>query len=314
MTYKDYYKILGVSETATPQEIKKAYRKLALKYHPDKNTGDPSAEDKFKEISEANDVLGDPEKRKKYDQLGADWKHYHQAGAQSEEFDWTKYAGKHGRPTHQNHPEAFDALFTDEGAGDLFELLFGRRTGQKHGKRSTAFAGEALEARTTLTLEETYLGTTRLIRLNGQTIRVKIKPGVADHQVLRIAGKGNAGFNGGANGDLYLTIQTAPHLELHRKGNDLYRDFQVELYTAILGGEAQVKTLKGMVKVNIPKGTPNGATLRLRGLGMPVYGKNGEFGNLFLKIVIQMPEHLSEQEIGMFRKLAALRQEERLSP
>lgn len=308
MTYKDYYKVLGVGETATPEEIKKAYHKLALKYHPDKTNEDKTAEGKFKDINEANEVLSDPEKRKKYDQLGADWKHYQEAGAQSGGFDWSKYAGGRRAQAHQMRQEEFDAMFAGEGGGDLFELLFGQRNGQRRRRRrSAALKGEDFNAETTLTLEEAYHGTTRLLQLDDQTIRVTIKPGAADQQVLRVAGKGGAGLNGGPSGDLYLTIKIAPHPEFQRQGNDLHCDFPVELYTAVLGGKAQVKTLKGTVKVDIPQETPNGTALRLRGLGMPIYGKKNEFGNLLVKIVIQMPNHLSEQEIDLFRKLAALR-------
>jgi curved DNA-binding protein len=307
MTYKDYYKVLGVGETATPEEIKKAYRKLALKYHPDKTNDDKAAERKFKDINEANEVLSDPEKRKKYDQVGADWKHYEEAGAQSGGFDWSKYAGDRGGQAHRMRPEEFDAMFAGEGGGDLFELLFGQRNGQRRRRRSAALKGEDLNAETTLSLEEAYQGTTRLLQLDDQTIRVTIKPGAADQQVLRVAGKGGAGVNGGPGGDLYLTIKIAPHPEFQRQGNDLHCDFPVELYTAVLGGKAQVKTLKGTVKVDIPQETPNGTALRLRGLGMPIYGKKNEFGNLLVKIVIRMPSHLSAQEIDLFRKLAAIR-------
>lgn len=307
MTYKDYYKVLGVGETATPEEIKRAYRKLAFKYHPDQTKGDRAAEEKFKDINEANEVLSDPEKRKKYDQLGADWKHYEKAGAQSGGFDWSKYASNRGGQAHQMHSEDLDTMFAGEGDGDLFELLFGQRNGQRRGRRRAALKGEDLEAETTLALEEAYQGTTRLLQLDDQTIRVTIKPGAADQQVLRVAGKGGAGMNGGPHGDLYLTIKIAPHPEFQRQGNDLHCDFPVELYTAVLGGKARVKTLKGTVKVDIPKETPNGTALRLRGLGMPIYGQKNEFGNLFVKVVIRMPDHLSEQEIDLFRKLAALR-------
>ena len=308
MTYKDYYKVLGVGTTATPEEIKKAYRKLAFKHHPDKAKGNKAAEEEFKEINEANEVLSDPEKRKKYDQFGADWKHYEEAGAQPGGFDWSKYATSQGGQAHRMSREEFDETFADEGVGDLFELLFGQRGGQKRGSRNTAVKGEDLDAETTLSLEEAYHGSTRLIQLHGQTIRVTIKPGIADMQVLRVAGKGRAGRNGGPNGDLYLTIKIAPHPVFHRRGNDLHRDFSVELYTAVLGGKAQVKTLKGTVKVDIPKETLNGTELRLLGLGMPVYGKKNEFGNLFVKVDIRLPDHLREQEIDLFRKLAALRE------
>jgi curved DNA-binding protein len=307
MNYIDYYKVLGVSKAATSAEIKKAYHKLAIKYHPDKTKGDRAAEEKFKEINEANKVLSDADKRKKYDRLGADWNHYKESGAQPGGFDWSNYASDRSNQTQRMRPEEFDAMFTGEGAGDLFELLFGQRGGQRRGSRSAAFKGEDLEAETKLSIEEVYQGTTRLIQRNGQKILVTIKPGAGDHQVLRIAGKGGEGVNGGPGGDLYLSIRIAAHPQFQRKGNDLHYDLPVDLYTAVLGGKAQVKTLKGMVKIDIPKETPNGTTLRLRGLGMPIYGKNNEFGNLFVKVVIQMPKHLSEQEIDLFRKLTALR-------
>jgi len=307
MIYKDYYKDLGVAKTATPGEIKKAYRTLAKKYHPDKTKGDKASEEKFKEINEANEVLSDPEKLKKYDQFGADWKHYEEAGAQPGGFDWSKYAGNRGGQAHRTTTNEYNTMFTDEGVNDFFEMLFGQRSGQRRGRQSVTIKGEDLETETTLSLEETYHGTTRLIRLNDQTIKVTIKPGVADRQMLRIPGKGGAGLNGGPNGNLYLTVNIAPHHEFHRKGNDLQCDLPVELYTALLGGKTQIKTLKGKVTVNIPKGTPNGKELRLRGLGMPIYAKKNEFGNLLVKINIVLPENLSEQEMGMFRELAALR-------
>jgi curved DNA-binding protein len=306
MNYKDYYKVLGVGESATAEEIKKAYRKLAFKYHPDKNKGNQAFEEKFKEINEANEVLSDPEKRKKYDQFGADWKNYEQAGAQPGGFDWSKYSGGRGGQARGMGPEESGAEFGSEDVGDLFELLFGQRNSQKRGRRRAAFKGEDIEAETTISLEEAYQGTTRLIQLNGQTIRMTIKPGITDQQVLRIAGKGGAGLNGGANGDLFLTIKVASHPVFHRKGNDLHCEFPVELYTAVLGGKALVKTLKGAVKVDIARETQNGTALRLRGLGMPVYGKKNEFGDLFVKIFILIPNHLSEQEVDLFRKLAEL--------
>ncbi len=308
MNYKDYYKELGVEKTATPEEIKKAYRTLAKKYHPDRAKGDKSAEEKFKTINEANEVLSDPVKRKKYDEFGADWKRYEEAGAQPGGFDWSKYASNRGGgAAHRMSQEEFDAMFGEEGAGDLFEMLFGQRGGQQRGRRSAAIKGEDLETETTLTLEEVYHGAARLIRLDGQTIKVTIKPGIADQQTLRIAGKGGQGFSGGPNGDLYLTVKIAPHPEFRRKGNDLQADLPVELYTAVLGGKTQIKTLKGSVAVKIPKETPNGKELRLRGLGMPIYGKKLEFGDLLVNVVIQIPNHLTEQEMDLFRKLAALR-------
>ena len=307
MTYKDYYKELGVGKTATPAEIKKAYRMLAKKYHPDKTRGDKAAEEKFKEINEANEVLSDPVKRKKYDQFGADWKHYEDAGAQPGGFDWSKYTSGHGGQTYRTSTHESNSMFTDEGVNDLFEMLFGQRSGQRQGRRGVVRKGQDLETETTLSLEEAYNGTTRLIKLKSQTIKVTIKPGVLDKQRLRITGKGGVGLGGGQNGDLYITIKIAPHSEFQRKGNDLYRDLPVELYTAVLGGKTQIKTLKDKVTVNIPKGTQNSDELRLRGLGMPVFAKKNEFGNLLVKVDIVLPEHLSEEELDLFRILAALR-------
>jgi len=306
MTYKDYYKVLGVPNTATQEEIKKAYRALAMKYHPDKTKGAKGAEDRFKEINEANEVLSDPEKRKKYDKFGQDWKHFQEAGPQTGGFDWSKYAAGQGGQSRRMNPEEFNAMFGEEGAGDIFELLFGQRGGSRRGRRSVTIPGEDLTAETTLSLEEAYKGSIRLINLHGQTIRVTIKPGIADGQDLRIPGKGGAGMNGGAPGDLYLTIRISPDPEFERNGNDLYCDLPVDVYTAVLGGKTQVKTLKGAIKVDIAKGTQNGTTLRLKGLGMPVYGKKDEHGNLFVKVMIQIPQHLSEPEIELFRKLAAM--------
>ena len=306
MQYKDYYKILGVEKTSTSAEIKKAYRALANKYHPDKAKGDKAAEEKFKEINEANEVLSDPAKRKKYDQFGVDWKHYEEAGAQPGGFDWSKYASSGGQ-THRTNSQETGPLFTGEGVNDLFEMLFGQHSGQRAGRRNVVFKGEDLETEITLSLEEAYHGTTRLIQLNGQTIKVTIKPGVSDQQMLRIGGKGGSGSGGGPNGDLYLTVKVALHPRYHRKGNDLHCDLPVELYAALLGGKTQIDTLKGKVTVNIPKGTPNGKELRLRGLGMPVYAKKNKFGDLHVKVDIVLPENLSQEETELFGKLAALR-------
>jgi curved DNA-binding protein len=307
MTYKDYYKDLGVRKTATPAEIKKAYRKLANKYHPDKAKGNKAAEDKFKEINEANEVLSDPVKRKKYDQFGADWKHYEEAGARPGGFDWSKYAAGSGGQTRQAGTDESGAMFGEEGVNDLFEMLFGQRGGRRPGRRGVVIKGEDLQTETTLSLEEAYHGTTRLIQVNGQTIKVTVKPGVADRQMLRVSGKGAGGSSGGPNGDLYLTVKIAPHPEFHRKGNDLHRDLPVELYTALLGGKTRIKTLKGDVTVSIAKGTPNGKELKLRGLGMPVYGRKMEYGDLLVNVAIVLPENLSEVELNMFGTLAALR-------
>jgi curved DNA-binding protein len=307
MTYKDYYKILGVVKTATQDEIKKAYRKLANKYHPDKTKGDKAAEEKFKDINEANGILSDPVKRKKYDQFGEDWKHYEESGQQPGGFDWSKYTGSRSGQEHTMSQEEFNAMFGEEGLGNIFETIFGQQNEGRSGRRTRASKGEDFEAETALTLEEAYHGSTRLLKINNQTIKITMKPGIADGQVLRVAGKGGRGSNGGSNGDLYITIRIAPHAEFQRRGNDLYCDRTIGLYTAILGGKARIKTINNTVNVDIPKETPNGKVLRLLGLGMPVYGTKNEFGNMYVTIAIQVPDHLNEQEIDLFRKLSMLR-------
>lgn len=307
MIYKDYYKDLGIGKTATPAEIKKAYRSLAKKYHPDKTKGNDTAEEKFKTINEANEVLSDPAKRSKYDQFGDDWKHYENAGAQPGGFDWSKYAA--GRSGGSNRPASDndDTMFDDTGVNDLFEMLFGRRSGGGGRHSRVAVKGKNLETETTISLDDAYHGTTRLIRLKEQTIKVTIKSGVVDRQMLRIEGKGGIGTNGGRNGDLFLTVKIAPHAEFQRSGNDLYCDLPVELYTALLGGKTKIKTLKGAVTVTVPKGTTNGKELSLRGLGMPLYGSKNEFGNLFVTVNIRLPEQLTDKEMELFTMLSALR-------
>jgi curved DNA-binding protein len=309
MTYKDYYKDLGVDKTATPAAIKKAYRALANKYHPDKTKGDKAAEEKFKAINEANGVLSDPAKRKMYDQFGADWKQYQEAGAQPGGFTWSQYAGGKGDQPHGTSTEESDARFTDEGVNELFEMVFGQQSRHRRAKRPVAVKGEDFETETALSLQEAYHGAVRLIRLNGQTIKVTIRPGVADRQMLRIAGKGGGGSEGSLNGDLYLRVKVLPHPEFQRKGNDLHCALAVGLYAALLGGKTKIKTFKGDVTVNIPVGTSNGKVLRLHGLGMPVYAKKNEFGNMLVNVAIVLPEQLSEEEKSLFEKLAALREQ-----
>lgn len=307
MVYKDYYKDIGVAKNATPDEIKKAYRKLAKKYHPDNNSGDKSAEERFKVVSEANEVLSDPEKRKKYDQFGADWKKYEEAGAQPGGFDWSKYANSRDSHARQQGGGAQQPGFAEDNFNDLFETLFGQRSGQRRARRSVAVKGEDMQTETTLSLEEAFQGTTRLFQFNNQTIKITVKPGIADQQMLRVAGQGGTGYNGGPNGDLYLFVKIAQHSDFHRKGNDLYLDIPVDLYTAVLGGKSQIKTMKGKVTVSFAQGTPNGKELRLKGLGMPVYGKKNEFGNLYVKVNIILPDHLEEMELDLFRQLVVLK-------
>jgi curved DNA-binding protein len=316
LEFKDYYKILGVSKSASEDEIKKAYRKLARKYHPDVNPNDKSAEEKFKEVSEANEVLSDPEKRKKYDTLGADWKRYEQAGAGGGGggFDWSKYANANAGGGYQQYQGDFGDMFGGGGGGfsDFFENLFGGgggfgRQSRTSGGRQYGFKGRDLEAEMEITFDEAFNGTSRIINVGNQQLRIKIKPGVTDGQVLRLSGKGGAGANGGQPGDLFITVRIQSHPEYVRKGDDLYKDQSVDLYSALLGGSENIKTPTGEIKLKIPAETQNGTVLRVKGKGFPKYGQTDAHGDLYLKILVQLPKSLSAKEKELFSELAALR-------
>ncbi|RAU83195.1 DnaJ C-terminal domain-containing protein [Pontibacter arcticus] len=300
MEYKDYYKILGVDKKASQADIKKAYRNFAKKYHPDKNKDDKTAEEKFKNISEAYEVLGNDEKRAQYDQLGSNWRQYQQTGGP-------------GYGSRQYRQEGgFGGGFNGGGGfSDFFEQFFSGSGGAggfgNTGGESYAPKGQDYETHINLTLQEAYLGATRLIEVNGQQLRITTKPGVSDGQVLRIKGKGGPAMGGrGVAGDLFVNITIAPHPVLERKGNDLYITSKIDMYTAILGGEAHVNTLDGQLKLKIPGGTQPGKTLRLRGKGMPVYGSAGQFGDLYVQIEVSLPTIVSQQEADLLLKLRDL--------
>jgi curved DNA-binding protein len=313
MEYKDYYKILGVDKKASTDEIKKAYRKLALKYHPDKNKGDKTSEEKFKEINEANEVLSDKEKRKKYDELGSNWQQYQQYGAQGGQgFDWSQYANRGGGQSYSFSGDFGDA-FGESGYSDFFDMLFGQSFGggtrSKHSRRTTSLRGQDYSAEIYISLEEAYTGATKIFEHNGQSIKLKIKPGIQDGQILKLPGKGAGGSGSGQAGDLLISIRIQSHNIFERKGDDLYADLKVDLYTAILGEKINFKTLKGTIKINIPKESSFGKVLRLQKMGMPKYGKSNEFGDLYLKLDIQMPKNLSDKEIKLIQNLKDLRKD-----
>ncbi len=308
MEYKDYYKTLGVSKSANQDDIKKAYRKLAIKYHPDKTQGDKAKEEKFKEISEAYEVLGDPEKRKKYDQLGANWRQYQNFGGaagQQGGFDWSQFTsgqgGSYGGFSFDGDPGGFS---------DFFQHIFGggfggSRTGSR---RAPGYKGRDIVSEMNITFDEAYHGSTRIINLDGKKFRIKIKPGVKNGQKIRLAGKGTPGVNGGPAGDLYITIKVVPSTKYRREENDLFADLNIDIPTAVLGGKATVETPDGKtVSLTIPAGTSCGKKLRLRGKGMPYYEHPARHGDLYVETKISVPTKLSKEQKNLFEKLKKLK-------
>lgn len=343
MQYKDYYTTLGVKRGATEKEIKSAFRKLARKHHPDVNPGDRDSETRFKEISEAYEVLVDPEKRKKYDQFGSDWERYQQSAGGPGGFDFTKYSQTYSTGGGGGF-EGFGAGVGDEGFSDFFEMLFGRaRRGTAAGgggfysggrTRTTPRTGDDYEEQAEVTLEEAFNGTQRVLQLsvpescptcsgrgvlnnrvcptcNGEglthrtkRLEVKIPPGVHTGSRVRVAGEGGPGTAGGGKGDLYLRVHVLPNPRFERKGDDVYTTVQTPLYTAVLGGEVEVPTLKGTkLALRIPALTQNGRTFRLAGQGMPRLKDPGKRGDLFAKIELALPTDLTEPEKQLYEEL-----------
>jgi len=312
MEVPEYYRILEVSKDASPEEIRRAYRSLARKYHPDVNPNDSQAEERFKQINEAYEVLGDPEKRKKYDQLGANWARYQQAGGDPEGFDWSQWfsTGSGGARTRTYTNVDINDLFGGGGPGmfsDFFEAMFGAGRGRTAGRQGFAMAGRDLEQNVEISLEEAYRGTTRLLQVGERRLEVRIPPGVATGSRVRVAGEGEPGVNGGAPGDIYLVIQVRDEPNIERQGNDLRMRLPVDLYTMVLGGEVRVETFKGPVSLKIPPETRAGQTFRLRKRGMPVLRNPSEYGDLYVEVQPIMPQRLSPEEKDLFRRLAELR-------
>lgn len=304
MDYKDYYKILGLDKKASQEDIKKAFRKLAVKYHPDKNVGDKKAEEKFKEINEANEVLGDPEKRKKYDELGENWKYYQQQGAHS-----GGSRGQRGGPSFQGQFNADD--FGNSGQfSDFFESIFGDQMfGQARGQSRRPYRGEDLRAEMEISLEDAFRGGSKQVSINQQKINLKLKPGLRDGQILRMKGKGGEGRNGAEKGDLLITMIIPENGRFKRKENDLYFDQPIDIYTAVLGGKISVQTMDKVIQMNIPAGTDSDRVFRLKGMGMPIYEKPTESGDAFVRITITTPKNLSSEEREQFMHLANLKKD-----
>jgi curved DNA-binding protein len=312
MQYQDYYKLLGVEKGATEKEIKSAYRKLARQYHPDMNPGDKNAEEKFKQINEAYEVLSDPSKRQKYDQLGTDWHRWQQAGRNPNDFDWTQWmGGAPGQGTRYTNVDLGD-LFGGGGGGfsDFFSQIFGGMAGgtgggyggftpQSRGPRRGRDRTQDVE----ISLEEAFRGTTRLLNKDGQQRRIKIPAGAKTGTKVRFAGEGNAGRLGGQAGDLYLQIRVRDDPRYERKEDDLYTTVQVDLYTALLGGKIPVETFSGTVMLTIKPGTQNGQTFRLRGKGMPVLRKSGSYGDMYATAQVQLPTKLNRKQRELLEQM-----------
>jgi DnaJ-class molecular chaperone len=327
MEFKDYYATLGVAKTASEKEIKQAFRKLARKYHPDVNPGDKAAEAKFKELNEANEVLGDPEKRKKYDELGANWRMYEQAQAQggADPFAGWNVRFSGGGPgggaggARTMTQEEMEELFGEANPfSDFFTTFFGGggfgETGGARGARpgrQRQRRGRDVEHEIELTLEDAYEGVTRRLALkhdgHSRTVDVRIPAGVGDGSRVRVSGEGEHGVGGAAAGDLYLRVRLAPHPVFERKGRDLYAKVRVPVTTAVLGGEADVPTIAGRTaRLRIPALTQNGQVFRLKGYGMPAVGKSDEKGDLYARIRVQLPTELSAEERQHYEALAKL--------
>ena len=322
MDYKDYYQILGVSKSADQDEIKRAYRRLARQYHPDKNQGDKQSEEKFKEINEAYEVLGDANNRQKYDQLGSNYHRYQKMGGNTADFDFSQWFSQGSAQRGQHVNVDFGDLFGSQGGfsgqssggfSDFFNTIFGQRMNQpgqasRRTPRQDFFSQQAVSADVeqvvTISLEEAYQGTTRSFSRNGRTFSAKIPKGAKNGTKIRLRGKGNA-VAGGA-GDLFLVVQVTPHDTFKRAGNNLEITIPVDVITAVLGGKITVPTLAGQVTLKIPPGTQGGQTFRLRGKGMPHLRKPDDHGDLMVKISIQIPKEITPEEQELYEKLASL--------
>lgn len=293
MEFIDYYKILEIDKTASQDDIKKAYRKLARKWHPDLNPNDKEAHKKFQQINEANEVLSDPEKRKKYDRYGKDWEH-------GEEYEKYRQAQQQQKSSHSGG-QPFSGSFEENDFSDFFASMFG---GQRNRRAQTTYRGQDFNAEMTLTLEQAYTTQTQTFMVNGKNLRITIPAGIENGQTIKISGQGGPGVNGGPNGDLYITFSIPDTDKYKRIGSDLYITHNLDLYTAVLGGEIILETLSGKLKMKVNPGTQNGAKVRLKGKGFPVYKKEGHFGDLYVTYHIIIPQNLTEKQKALFTELS----------
>lgn len=313
MAYIDYYRILGVDKTATQDDIKKAFRKLARQYHPDLNPNDANAKEKFQAINEANEVLSDPEKRKKYDEYGENWKHADEFEAQRKAYQNQQGGGggdgEYWYSTDGTHFSGFGGEgmhgFGGNGSGfsDFFEELFGHRGAGAGRGAHGAFKGQDIQGELQLTLREAATTHKQTFSVNGENLRITVPAGIANGQIIKLKGHGGKGVNGGPDGDLYITFNIADDPVFRRKDNDLYTDVNIDLYTAVLGGEVTVNTLDGQVKLKVRPGTQNDAKVRLKGKGFPIYKQDGTFGDLIVTYHVTIPTTLTDKQKNLFRQL-----------
>ncbi|WP_278625357.1 J domain-containing protein [Parabacteroides gordonii] len=303
MAYIDYYNILGVNKGASQDDIKKAYKKLARKYHPDLNPNDPDAHRKFQEINEANEVLSDPEKRKKYDQYGENWKHADQYEAQQQQYGQYQNGGFGG-----GGGSYWSASDDGSGFSDFFESMFGGRSGRSSGGGSHMFRGQDYNASLSLSLADAAKTHKQVITVNGKNLRITVPAGIADGQTIKLKGQGGPGVNGGPAGDLYITFAITDDGRFKRVGDDLYATVPLNMYTAILGGEQIVETMDSKVKLKVSPGTQNNTKVRLKGKGFPIYKKEGQFGDLIVTYTIEIPTNLTDKQKELFREIQSLNQ------
>ena len=303
MAYIDYNQVLGVDKKASQDDSKKAYRKLARKHHPDLNPNDPTAKDKFQAINEANEVLSDPEKRKKYDEYGEHWKHADEFEAQKQAQQQAG-AGGFGGYGGAGFGGASGG-FGSDGFSDFFEQMFGHRT-RGGGGANAGYRGQDFHADLNLSLRDAAQTHKQVLTVNGKNVRITIPAGVANGQIIKLKGYGGEGANGGPAGDLYITFVIADDSVFKRMGDDLYVDVSVDLYTALLGGEQLVDTLNGQVKLKVKPETQSGTKVRLKGKGLPVYKKEGEFGALIVTYTVKLPTNLTGEQKELFRKIQSM--------
>ncbi|MEO5682095.1 MAG: DnaJ C-terminal domain-containing protein [Chitinophagaceae bacterium] len=297
MAFIDYYEVLGLKKNAGADDIKKAYRKLARKHHPDLNPNDKEAHKKFQQLNEANEVLGDPEKRKKYDLYGKDWEH-------SEQFEKARQQSAGSRRSYSPGADSGAGGFDGDDFSSFFSSMFGDQGGKS---RQAKYRGQDYNAELTLSLTDAYTSRQQTMAVNGKNIRITIPAGVENGQVIKLKGYGAPGVNGGPAGDLYITFLINNDAKMKRSGNDLFMDTAIDLYTAVLGGEITIDTMAAKLKLKVTPGTQNGTQVRLKGKGFPLYKKEGQFGDLYVVFSVRLPVDLTDQQKELFTQLAALK-------